>query len=395
MSQPLSHHLRMESLESSKGSQRGALGVFFETKGEGSTKTEETDLIITAPVTRSHEPHSEDSLASNIHELVFSTTKDTLKDIIEENKIFPLRQSISKKHSKMKILTTYRDAHIYLLPRWALDMADKNSTMESISEDLVGFWAKATWQKGLGEKLGLREILKPETTSQGTEQGNLDGQDMDLQGLSSTKTSVLSKDHSFEADVRTSQISADQLAVPPFLAYVHPRDPQMPLIRRVDTAALLLYVSLRLAKLDSIEDVGRQVASPLAHSSKIAYPAGVAQKTTISRADCLLAENVTVDSKSIIKESVVGANCHIKSGAKLTRCVLMDGAVVGERCELTGCVIGRRAHVGSHSVLVDCEVQDGNMIPDETEAKGEKYMVFEGLDATDDEPSEDIDSTSP
>jgi translation initiation factor eIF-2B subunit gamma len=31
-------------------------------------------------------------------------------------------------------------------------------------------------------------------------------------------------------------------------------------------------------------------------------------------------------------------------------------------------------------VLKDCEVQDGNVVPDETDAKNEKFMIFEGLD---------------
>lgn len=390
-----SHQLNQDGLHGDTTSRKGALGVFFETKGEGSTKGEETDFIITATQIESQPPYPEGSLASHIHELAFSTTKDTLKDIVEESEFLPLRQSIGQKYPKMKILTTYRDAHIYIFPQWTLAMAEKNSTIESISEDLLGFWAKATWQRGLCEKLGLREVLHPEMNSQVDEQGKLDKGSTDLEGLSSTRVSPRSIGNSFEVGAETSKSSFDQLTIPPFLAYVHSRDLRAPLIRRVDTAALLLYVSLRLAKLEAIDDVGQQAASPLAHSSKIAYPAGVAQKTTINKADCLVADNVTVESKSIIKESVVGANCHIKSGAKLTRCVLMDGVVIGERCELTGCIIGRRAHVGSHSILVDCEVQGGNIVPDETDAKGEKFMVFEGLDATDDSGSEDLNLMGP
>lgn len=94
----------------------------------------------------------------------------------------------------------------------------------------------------------------------------------------------------------------------------------------------------------------------------------------------------------MIKESVVGANCHIASGARLTRCLLMDGAVVGERCQLTGCIIGRRSKIGRESVLKDCEVQDGNVVPDETDAKNEKFMVFEGLEEEDGDDDEDMDA---
>lgn len=156
----------------------------------------------------------------------------------------------------------------------------------------------------------------------------------------------------------------------------------------MDTSALLLSVSLRLAKLESIEEVGRTAASPFAHSQKVAYPAGVAQRCTVTKADCLLADNVTVEEKCVIKESVIGANCHIASGARLTRCLIMDGAVIGERCQLTGCIVGRRSQIGRESVLKDCEIQDGNIVPEETDAKNEKFMVFEGLDDEDGEGME-------
>jgi translation initiation factor eIF-2B subunit gamma len=67
----------------------------------------------------------------------------------------------------------------------------------------------------------------------------------------------------------------------------------------------------------------------------------------------------------------------------------MDGVTVGPRTVLTGCIIGRRAKIGSECVLKDCEVQDGNVVPDETDAKNEKFMVFEGLDDDMDEDFED------
>ena len=258
-------------------------------------------------------------------------------------------------------------------------MVDRNEVMESISEDIVGWWAKASWQAGLPEKLGLQDVLNPNVSVNDSLQDN----EIERDGVLSISTTRKSepKGHSQAEHSRKKDHAIEKVTIPPFLAYVQPRGPQVPLVRRVDTAALLLFVSLRLAKLDSIEDVGKS-ASPWAHSNKIAYPAGVAQKTTISKSDCLLADNVTVESKSIIKESVIGANCRIRTGVRLTRCVLFDGAVIGEHCQLTGCVIGR-SHVGKQSVLIDCEVQEGNVIPDETEAKNEKFMVFEGLDASD------------
>lgn len=58
----------------------------------------------------------------------------------------------------------------------------------------------------------------------------------------------------------------------------------------------------------------------------------------------------------------------------------MEEVDIGERAVLTGCVVGRRARVGKGAVLTDCEVQGGFVVEEGTEAKGEKFMVFEGMD---------------
>jgi translation initiation factor eIF-2B subunit gamma len=256
------------------------------------------------------------------------------------------------------MLSSHRDAHIYVFPAWVLDMINRNDHFDSIGEDVIGWWAKAGWQDGLGDKLGLREIFKNSEPAAADENllDNGPADDIDFTTLSSTWTSNL---HTTKA--------SDKLEIPPILAYIHPSKPtpQRPtasLIRRVDTAPLLLSVSLQLAKVESIENMGRETPSPFAHQSKVAYPEGIASKTTVTRPDCLLAENVTVEEKCSIKESVIGASCQIKSGAKLTRCVLMDGVVVGKGCKLTGCILGKRSVIGEDSVLVDCEVQENLMV---------------------------------
>ena len=385
-----------------KGGRRGGLGVWFETKSDGSVKGEETDFVITAPLEPSVVLPPEGSLRSNISRLVYSTTTDTLKDIMEEKKTFPIRHGLIRNHGRIKMLTTYRDAHIYLFPHWVLDMVKKNDTMDSISEDLVGWWAKAGWQDGLADKLGLRQVFEDVENGEREHDSHHSGlpeEEMDIGSLSTTWTSDLTpkprkeQQSAFASRVSTpipqsvqSSIENPKLVIPPILAYIQPATPSAPLIRRVDTAAILLYVSLRLAKLDSIDEASRATSSAFSHAHKIAYQGGIAQRSTVTKADCLLAENVTVEEKSVIKESVIGANCHIKSGARLTRCLLMDGVVVGERCQLTGCILGRRVQVGRESVLKECEVQEGNVVAEETDAKGEKFMVFEGLD-------EDVDKS--
>ncbi|KAN0070203.1 hypothetical protein V8E54_011784 [Elaphomyces granulatus] len=393
---------------------RGALSVWYQTRSkEESVKGEVADFVATVPL----EPNetsvvcppldSSGSIRFNLSKLVYTIPMDTLKEKMEEQKGFLMRHSLVKKHPRIKMLTSYRDSHIYLFPYWVKQMALQNEKFQSISEDLIGWWAKAGWQTGLGDKLGLRNILEPNDDKSG-ENGSHDGEaienEINLQVMSTTKSSGAdSFGHShfservgrrFASRVDSSNLEAEpegteqgKLAIPPILAYVQPSQPSAPLVRRVDSSALLLLVSLRLAKQESVEEVGRSAASPFAHTQKIAYPAGVAQRCTVTKVDCLLADNVTVEEKCVIKESVIGANCHIGSGARLTRCLLMDGAVIGERCQLTGCILGRRSKIGRESVLKDCEVQDGNIVPEETDAKNERFMVFDDLEEGDDEMS--------
>lgn len=371
-------------------------------------KSEVTDFVAITSLETDESPvvspHSESpaSIRHKLSKLVLSMPMDTMKERMDEQKGFLIRHSLVMKHAWVKMLTSYRDAHIYIFPYWIKEMALLNEKFQNLSEDLVGWWAKAEWQTGLAEKLLLREILEPKgprTGLSGSHDGGSVEEEIDLQAMSTTKAAFTvsrgagglhsASQYRFASRVRSSGLEtpveipapSGPLIIPPILAYVHSSKPSASLVRRVDSSALLLSVSLRLAKLESVEEVGRDAASPFAHAQKIAYPAGVAQLCTVTKADCLLAENVTVEEKCVVKESVIGANCHIASGSRLTRCLVMDGAVIGERCQLTGCIIGRRSNIGRECVLKDCEVQDGNAVPEETDAKNEKFMVFEGLDS--------------
>lgn len=341
-----------------KGGRRGGLGVWYETKGETVIKGEETDFIATSPLEPGPVPPSKTSLLSHISNLIYSVPTDTLNDVTDEKKSFPVRHGLIRAHSRIKMLSSHRDAHIYIFPAWVMDMINRNERMDSIGEDVIGWWAKAGWQEGLAEKLGLGEIFNNPNPS-GSDDNLLDNapaDEVDFASLSTTSTSKLEPMGVLHPKAKST--------VPPILAYVHPSKGKdhIPLIRRVDTAPLLLSISLQLAKLESIEQVGREAASPFAHTSKVAYPQGIASKTTVTRPDCVLAENVTVEEKSSIKECVIGANCQIKEGAKLTRCLLMDGVVVGKGCKLTGCILGRRSEIGEDSILQDCEVQENLLV---------------------------------
>ena len=375
-----------------QGGRRGGLCVFYPTQDRGeSVKGESTDFVAIAPLRQekdeapavSHYIDGPEAVRSNLSKLVMSMPMDTLKEKMEHDKGFLVRHSLVEEHPQVKMLTSHRDAHLYIFPYWVKDLA-RHEQLQSVSEDILGYWAKAGWQKGLADKLGMKEIFQRESHGR-DENSSQDGEsledEVDLRDLSTTKIGSTIDDSPSET-LFASRVNAPSdvlktTEVPSVLAYV--QRGSAPFVRRVDSTAILLSTSLRLAKLESVEEAGRQ-ASPFALNQKIAHPDGVAQRSTVTKADCLLAENVTVEEKCVIKESVIGANCHISTGARLTRCLLMDGAVVGPRAVLTGCVVGKRAKIGREAQLKDCEVQDGLGVEDEADAKNEKFMAFEGID---------------
>lgn len=421
---------------SSKGSKRkGGLGVYYPTHGlEGiSQKKEETDFIATTPLASSSIPPPHGSLRPQIKTVVMSMPTDTVNDKLEEDKgVFKIRTRLTHKYGRVKMQTRHRDAHVYVLPKWAKEYAAKNEKFDSISEDVVGWWAKAQWQDGLGEKLGLDTVLdqKSKTQDDMAESANLDEDDetIDPSQLSSTKVSQPMQALStttFASRVGNAALQPAKLPlhIPPLLAYIQPSPktstptPDHPLIRRVDTTASLLAISLYLAK----QTPG---SSTLSHEHKIHPSAKIGQQSRVSQEDSLVAENVTLGTRSIVKESVVGANCEIGNNVRLTRCLLMDGVIVGDGVQLTGCTIGRRARIeglkpapleqpapsgeaaesskkrGKKPVdddedrtrLTDCEVAPHFVVEAGTEAKGEQLMAFGGdMDDMDDEDEEDDD----
>ena len=255
-----------------------------------------------------------------------------------------------------------------------MEWVKENEKFDSISEDMVGWWAKAGWQGGLAEKLGMSGAM-PSTSADADEKSTQIG--IDLASMSSTHTSHLLNGHEKgEGESTTS--------TPTVLAYVHPSraEPPFPLIRRVDTPHLLLHTSLYIASLPTPADLHpHQDPNPLSHTTKISPEAPlIAPHTTIHSSTTLIAPNTTVATHCTIKNSVIGANCKIEPGAKISGSLLMDGVVVGEKVSLQGCIVGRRAVVGKGAQLRECEIQEGYVVDDGVEAKGEKMSVFEGLD---------------
>jgi translation initiation factor eIF-2B subunit gamma len=380
--------------EREKKERRGALAVYYQTDNrEESVPEEATDFVAIGPLelddTRTVPPREDAAKPRfNMSKLLMSMPMATIKEKMKDEKRLLLRRSLVQRCGRVRVLTAFRDAHIYIFPFWVKDLLEYQTKLDSVSEDFIGNWAKSAWQEGLGDKMGLtKDFDPPEIPTAGTPQpGGFVDKVIDLRRMSSTKscrkaeipvfrTCFKSADSSFSSQNSTAQTAQTQppTELPQLLAYVHRGS--KPFIRRVDSSAILLSTSLFLAKLPSIEEVGPEAASSFAHAKKITHPDNIAPRSAVTTKDCLLDRNVIVEAAAVIKESVIGAECHIGSGARIHRCVLMDGVVVESRAELTGCVIGHRARIGRGCVLRNCEVQDAHVIPKGTISRDERLMV--------------------
>ncbi|KKY38139.1 putative translation initiation factor eif2b [Diaporthe ampelina] len=371
-----------------QGLHSGGMGVWYQTKTETPVKGEATDFIATTPLA-TPVISSKETLTSHMSNLVYSMPTDSLNDLMEERNGLPLRHGLIRRHPRIQVRTTYRDAHIYIFPKWTLDFVRENERLDSIGEDVIGWWAKAGWQTGLAQKLGFDKIFAPKDTKK-ADTDSLHDDSMSSELADSDGISDGRGDGATRLSAAQGSAASAEDVVPPILAYIHPSKPAAPIVRRVDTAQLLLNVSLQLAKLPSVEEAEArgETPSPFAHPKKVMYPEGVKGRTTITRPDSLIGENVMVDEKVAIKESVVGANCQIKEGAKLSQCLLMDGVVVGKGCKLTRCILGKRSEIGDNCTLTDCEVQENLLIEPRTEDKNAKLMSSSGLEATEEEIQE-------
>ncbi|KIX07282.1 uncharacterized protein Z518_01935 [Rhinocladiella mackenziei CBS 650.93] len=389
---------------------RGGLSVWYNTiDREESVKGEECDFMCTTKLDPEHDiPLSKSAFAPSqgiLRKLVWTMPMSELWDQCEEDKSWKIRQSLLRKHGAIKCLTKYRDSHIYFFPYWVKEFAKLNEDFESISEDLVGTWAKAEWRKpGYRARFGARKLFSRKSGAERSDVPSLERpieEEIDLLSLSSSQISaqpfspnsppqqrtarLASRVHAEPEDSVLSPDDGSQAGeeagsvplIPPILSCILSSATDAPLVRRVDTTPLLLSVSLSLAKLPSVEEsvAAKTPVSPFSHPSKIHATTSIAPRVTISRSDTLIDSNSTIATQCVIKSSVIGASVAIGTSSRVTGCVIMDGVTIGDKCVLTNTVVGKKAKIGNKCSLVGCEVQDGNVVAEATEGKGEKYLV--------------------
>ena len=382
----------------------GGLGVWYEIRdnaeGGVAVKKEETDMVATVSLEElSAAPHPSTSLHYQVQDVVLNMTKDTLNDKINEREIFRIRKQLIQKYGRMKMYSSHRDAHIYFFPQWVKTFMAYNDTFDSLGEDVVGWWAKSRWQAGLSRKISLPEAMRSRRGKKSEVISDKESDEVDIASLSSTSFNDLrlsNRPSDFggrsvgfngvnpdspgdENLLNDNDSTIPSTPVPSILGYMHPahapNSPSAPskhLIRRIDTVPLLLSSSLYLARQPQPDTP----ASPFAHSNQTHPTTTIPPHTTIHSATVLLDANVDLSQRITLRECVIGANCSIASGARLTRCMLMEGAVVEEKVVMHGCVLGKRCHIGKGSELRECNVQDGFAVSEGITAKGEVMAGF-------------------
>ena len=408
-----SHSIPLIGSAEQKSGRRGGLSIWYNTANRPeSVKNEECDFICTSRI--NNPPNSTvsnvliDSVKTpgTLRRLACTMPISELQDKCEEEKAWKFRRSLLKNNRNIKCMSQYRDSHIYLLPLWVKEFAKLNEDFESISEDLIGTWAKCGWRKPhYRRRFHVDRLFAEDWKAKAAQivaaKDELDDE-IDLLALSSTQSTHTLQDRSHQrrqtahlasrvpADPEDSILSSDIVSnncedvpsvpeLPAVLSCILPSGREAPIVRRVDSAPLLLSVSLALAQCASIEESSTSQTpsetSPFAHATKVASTTSIAPKVTISRSDSLIDSNTTIATMSVIKSSVIGSSVTIGTGVRLTNCLIMEGAIIGDKSVLNGTIVGKRAKVGKNCTLNNCEVQDGNVVDDRTEGKGEKYLI--------------------
>ncbi|KAK6540035.1 hypothetical protein TWF694_008867 [Orbilia ellipsospora] len=411
------------------GNQRGALGVWYEVQ---KAKGAERDVILTAPIPRfdleaglrSTEARTDETTELAYLLQNFGARTNEVQDDIS------FRRGVFKRHPKILIQDSYRDAHIYIFPYWALKfiLANPRKKLKSIKDDVISWWAKACWQgSGLqAHTLGMLSILDgsddgsdqksdnlsmnsyqeeevTETTIENflgmstmrasnwtaTEQAAREKKEINTRGWFPTKVSgpthvdsPASGSDDQEKEFKAIKMPAyNGLFVPGIAVF----KPQMtitplattPLIRRVDTITLYQATCLELAR------------NPNYNTNAIHPAATVHERANVSNIDSMVGAGSQVEEKSLIKRSVIGKNVKIGAMAKIQGCVILDGAEIGSGCKLDGSIIGRFVKVGANSSLTNCKVIEDVVLRERTVEK-DSLIEQSSQDDSDEESDDDI-----
>ncbi|KAK9480864.1 nucleotide-diphospho-sugar transferase [Lipomyces japonicus] len=107
--------------------------------------------------------------------------------------------------------------------------------------------------------------------------------------------------------------------------------------------------------------------------------------------DSLVGIGTSIDEKTSVKRSIIGADCQVGRECRISGCVIMDGVVIGDGVHLDNCIIANGVVIEDRSRLVGCTVEGRYVVHRSTQAKNEILRGYsaEGLLSDDSEAIED------
>jgi len=380
----------------------------------GLTPYTEKDIIVTAPLP-SH------GIATGVDNSPLATLMVNMGQTLKTEKI---RYSLIKTHPKLNVHTTLRDAHIYILPYWALKFVQNNpyNKLHSLRNDVLSWWARASWQGNglLAKKLGIFDILECDSVSTEKpiqhsvfldttyESIAPDNQIYGFMGMSTTRSSLapplrrkIVRDSNTRGWFPALSSTTSGSSSPEAKSSVSSSSPER--VRKINNeqnkgqnshnmpanqAPLFngLYVppfTVYNTKLDTtlsieeppllrrVDTVQLYLTTSLAmaknphfNTDAISPDASIHPRCTVTRIDSMIDTGSTIEQKASVKKSILGKMVVISKGAKIEECVILEGVVIHESSELKGCIIGRYAKIGRNCVLTNCEIAEDAIVDD-------------------------------
>ncbi|KAJ5499092.1 hypothetical protein N7453_008143 [Penicillium expansum] len=276
---------------------RGGLCVYYH--AQNAAKDEALDLIAVEPL---RQIKNSARSSHKLSKLLMSIGMDTVKSNLDRDKGFLLRRSFAKRQAtQAKMLTGYRDAHLYIFPYWVKDLARRQERLVSISEDLIGLWAKSTWQRGLHEKLGMGACL------------------------SQQKESYEENDYRELSTITHQPPRNDIPEVPPPSSLSAYRDQKIASPECVGPNCFISKTDCLLGSNVVVERNAVIKESCIGPNSKICSDARITR--------CVILDNVVIGERCVLTGCVVGSYSYIGNDSVLRDCEVQEGIAVPGQTE--------------------------------------------------------------
>ncbi|KAJ1972197.1 Translation initiation factor eIF-2B subunit gamma [Dimargaris xerosporica] len=282
-----------------------------------------------------------DSAASS--RLLYLKPGDHVKDHLS------IPRSLLRQFNRVNLVTSLRDAHIYVCRHWVLDLLAQDKELISFQRDVLPLLVKAQYRASVRDRYGIPRLM----AAAAAESRNRFSQ------------SVAEWSTTWKEGEKEDPLNPHQLRCHVFID----RDQ---FTGRADTIPNYCDVNKQLAKHASAVD------------SRISATADVNPRSQVG-SDSMVGKETKMDERCSVKKSVIGAHCVIGKYVKIVNSVLMDYVTVEDGAKLDGCVICTNAKVLSKAQLKDCEISAGLVIDPNTQAKNER-IVSTLVDADEDSP---------